>query len=187
MTYDAMLAEQKSKSKGSHLYKAETSALNEESISDVVSRAADELTAVAEGRQRISLTDTPTLKAISLQYVKACAAAGTLPTMTGLARSLGCTLRATEDFRARNPNTESGKWLQMFHDTCSECLETSAMRGAVNTIMAIFISKARYGLKEGNELVIKANDPLGAKVSPEEIASRYDYLLDTVQEFDEVP
>lgn len=143
-----------------------------------MSQAAGEMAEIAQGKEKIHLADAPALKEATLKFLDCCVKTSTLPTVSGLSRSLGHTSASVYDYMRRNADSQSGIWLAMFKDLCSDCLEKSALTNNINTIMAIFIQKSRYGLQEHNELTINTgnHDPLGSVIDPAEIAEKYSYL-----------
>ena len=64
-------------------------------------------------------------------------------------------------------------------DAFSEVLTESALRNNCNSIVAIFIQKAQYGMREQDELIKPVLDsPLGKITSSEEIREKYKDLPD---------
>ena len=175
MTPEEMLAEQERK-KGNRIYRQESHQLNQAVISELVTNAAEGLK--SGERHRLTLADTNTLREIIFSYLTACSTAGTLPSLSGLAHVCGLTNHAITDYLRRNSETPSGQILTSFKELCSETLSDAALSNCANSIVAIFLLKANYGLVDHSALDINSpiTDPLGPKSDPEEIARRYGYL-----------
>lgn len=160
--------------------RGETIAYNDGKISALVSDLADGLSNIAytNENERIRLKDSEAVKKITIIYVKACAENASLPTMSGLAKAIGCSRQSLYDHMQRYPDDETTAWLADFSDSCAECMMQAALSGSVATIPAIFIAKSRYNWRDA--LVIE-NIPPAMPDSPltaEEIQEKYDFLPD---------
>lgn len=165
--------------KGNSIYKQLAGEYKQNVLSSRLHATTNELVE-ASPMELISLSDIDELKSRTIIYLRACEDTSTFPTNSGLARSLGYSERALRDWRNKHPKTETGKWLEMFNDLCSDILTQSALDNNANSITSIFILKAKYGLRETNELVLTPNTSQlddETAYSAEEIRKRY--MLDS--------
>ena len=160
--------------KGKSVYKVESGEYQEAKLRDLISMNIKELAEVAI-KERVALDDVDEVKRRTVYYMKACEESGTFPTSLGLARSLGYSDRALRHWRSKQPNTKTAQWLEMVNDMCADILSQSALKNNANNIMAIFLNKALYELREASELVITPNtaNEEEAAYSADEIRSRY--------------
>ena len=174
MTYNAMLEDAHSVKDNSKLYKAKSLEISDARISQLVARCAIELSSSASNKP-LALSNTDEVKTRTIAYITACAEASCFPSVNGWARSMGLSRNAIYDYRNRNPEHETSKWIDLTLDAFSEVLTESALRNNCNSIVAIFIQKAQYGMHEQDEHIIKpiVENPLGAPLSTEEIRERY--------------
>lgn len=145
MTQTEMIATEKQKRATSKIYKGEAMQLTDDAISGIVSRGLAEL--VNADREKIDMADAEQVKKVSLEYIHSCAAASTLPSVAGLARAMGCA-RWTLYHWMKKRDTDTGRWLSMCQDLFSDLLSEGALRNNVNGIVAIFLQKAQYGLRD---------------------------------------
>lgn len=164
-------------SKGRSVYKVESGEYQETKLRELISMNVKELAEVAT-KERVSLEDVDEVKRRTVYYMKACEESGTFPSSLGLARSLGYSDRALRHWRNKQPNTKTAQWLELVSDMCADILSQSALKNNANNIMAIFLNKALYELRESSELVITPNTGNEDEnaYTAEEIRSRY--LLD---------
>ena len=169
--------------RGQSIYKKESGEYQEEKLRDLIGLNLNELGEVAT-KERIALEDVNEVKKRSVVYLRACQETGTFPSSLGLARSLGYSDRALRHWRSKQPNTETAQWLEIFNDMCADILSQSALKNNANNIMAIFLNKALYEMRETSELVVTPNqrDVDEVDYSVEDIKKRY--IFDT-QEDDE--
>ena len=169
--------------RGQSIYKKESGEYQEEKLRDLIGLNLNELGEIAT-KERIALEDVNEVKKRSVVYLRACQETGTFPSSLGLARSLGYSDRALRYWRSRQPNTETAQWLEIFNDMCADILSQSALKNNANNIMAIFLNKALYEMRETSELVVTPNqrDVDEVDYSVEDIKKRY--IFDT-QEDDE--
>jgi len=160
--------------KGKSVYKVESGEYQEAKLRDLISMNIQELAEVAT-RERVSLDDVDNVKRRTVCYMRACEESGTFPTSLGLARSLGYSDRALRHWRSKQPNSKTAQWLEMVNDMCADILSQSALKNNANNIMAIFLNKALYELREASELVITPNtaNEEEAAYSADEIRRRY--------------
>ena len=125
------------------LYSADRTEANRQAIQELVTASAVELAQAAAAIDTVSLADTETVKQRTMLYVRACADTGTIPTFSGLMRSMGLTTRAGEQYRRRNPDSDTGKWLELYSDYCGDVLADAALKNLTNNVFAIFVEKAR--------------------------------------------
>jgi hypothetical protein len=166
--------------RGQSLYKAQTGAYSEGKLKALIHASMDDLTKYADS-EKIYLGDAEKVKERMIIYLRCCEETGTFPSSLGLARSLGCTRRALNYWRERNPKTETARWLEMFAELCLDVLNQSALRNNSNAIVSIFLAKSMYGLQDKSEIVLSSQqyEPEAASYSESELMARYG--LDTAQ------
>ena len=147
MTESEMIEYGKEKKATSKVYKGEVMQLTDDAIKTIVSRGLAEIE-VAD-RQKIDLSDSDMVKAVSKTYIKACADTSTLPSIAGLARAMGVD-RGTLYYWMKRRDTETGRWLLMCQDLFSDLLSDGALKNTVNPIVSIFLQKAQFGLRDNN-------------------------------------
>ena len=152
--------------------RSETLAVNDNRISQLVAGAADGMQNLLDPQKRVPLADTKSIAEITIQYVRACAESASLPTMSGLAKAIGCTRAAIYYFIKEHPEHESAKWFEDFSDTAAEVMMQAALSGTVAPVPAIFIAKARYNWRDAITIEAVPAAPLGAEYSAEEIEKR---------------
>lgn len=161
-------------SRGKSVYKVESGEYQEAKLRDLISMNIRELSEVAT-KERVSLDDVDEVKRRTVYYMRACEESGTFPTSLGLARSLGYSDRALRHWRGKQPHSKTAQWLEMVNDMCADILSQSALKNNANNIMAIFLNKALYELRESSELIITPNTASEeeAAYSADEIRRRY--------------
>jgi len=152
-------------SKDTRLYKAQTLEVSDERIRQTLERVNADLEHIRVS-DLLSLNDTQRVYDSCIAYMKACEAAASMPQLTGLARSMGLTRQALWDFRKRNPEHKTTQILAIFQDAMHEVLTDNALQNNVNAVMAIFVSKAVYGLQDKNVLEIAPYDNGNADIIP---------------------
>ena len=173
-----MLEDAKSVRNNSKVYKAKSLEISDARISALVAKCAIELSQSANN-DPVALNDTDIVKSRTIAYISACAEASCFPSVNGWARSMGMSRSAIYDFRNRNPEHETSRWIDLTLDAFSEVLSESALRNNCNSIVAIFIQKAQYGMREQVELIKPViNNSLGLLQSADEIREKYKDLVD---------
>jgi len=164
-------------SKGKSVYKVESGEYQETKLRDLIAMNIKELADIAS-KERISLDNTDEVKRRTLYYMRACEESGTFPTALGLSRSFGYSDRALRYWRSRHPHSETAKWLEIVNDVCADILSQSALKNNANNIMAIFLNKALYELRESSELVITPKEAMNDEPEVDVEAIRARYLID---------
>lgn len=159
------------KRKQSKLYRAESAEFVDGRIKALISKTAAELAEVAT-TEPVSLKDTEKVKERTMLYLMACQNAACVPTIVGLATSMGLSRQAIYDCIWSQSPLYTAKWLELCKDAFSNLLTEAALRGETEKITSIFVQKAVYGLKESIEIIAKNNSPLGPPVDPEELERR---------------
>lgn len=173
---EMLIAASAERSRGSKMYsKSETLEANQQGIGRVVGAMAQTLEQANDASRQFDLSDSEKLNQASIAYVKACAAAGLLPSVSGLAGALG---------RSRTGLYEYGKvhadfqvWLENYSDLCAETAISAALNGSAQAVPAIFLAKARYQWRDSVTLEIgRPESPLGEVQDPDAIAAKYEML-----------
>lgn len=167
--------------RGQSLYRRQSQDLNDDILKSLVTVGMDQLVA-GSTTGKIALDDTITVRRKSVEYLRCCQETATFPSVLGLARCLGFTDRSLRNWRTNHADHPTGQWLQQFSDLCCDLLHQSSLKNASNGIVAIFLSKALYGLEEKNELVISAGgQDETEKPDVEELKRRY-LMMNGVQD-----
>ena len=149
---------------------------NKDTISSLVGDLADRLEQ-AEVRERISLQDTDSVKAQTMLYIRSCQISGVLPTIAGIALSLGVSPVSLSNFMRNYPDTETTKWLKTVKEHFGTLLAQAALDNAVAGIPAIFTLKANYGWRDDPEPEAQNNDGQ-EELPPDAIAAKWSDLPD---------
>jgi hypothetical protein len=169
-----MVAAEKAARGQSKLYRAQSMEISDERISESVETVLTELINAKDQGKRVSLSDTEAVKNYSLLYLQSCEMAASIPTMSGLARSMGFSRRAIYAFKQRNPKHPTSEWLELIHDGCADILAQNSLRNNCNSIVAIFLQKALYGVSESSAPApVAAGDEWEDQLSADEIIKKY--------------
>lgn len=154
--------------------RGQTLSVNQDSISEIVSRAADDAERMAS-REKVPLTDVPKIQRIAVDYLRDCADGGYLPSVMGLASRLGRTRQSLYWHSSHHPESDFTAWLQDFSDLCGETMMEAAMSGSVKEVSAIFTAKSRYGFRDNLALEIVAPDSrlVRGDETAEAVAAKY--------------
>ena len=152
--------------------RADTVAVNDARITELVETARAGLENVADPARRISLRETERVQEITLQYLSACSEASALPTVSGLAKALGCTRGAIYEWTRTHPDDATTAWLEDFSDTCGELMMQAALSGTVSPVPAICVAKARHGWRDSYVVEHIPLDPLGQTPDPDDLRRR---------------
>lgn len=181
---EEMELEAKTAKKSSVYSKSDTLEANDRKISQLVSDTADGMQRLLIPEARIPLRDTERVQQKTIEYVRVCSANAVLPTVSGLAKALGCTRQAIYDHVKRYPDDESTKWFEDFSDTCAEVMMQCALSGTVAPVPAIFIAKSRYNWRDSLAVEIAPQmQGLSPEMTQEQLQERL--LNDIVSENDD--
>ena len=170
-TFQEMVETGSEQKKQSKLYKVESAQFVDERLSALVGKTAAELATAAESKP-VSLADTDLVKERTILYLKACEASASIPSVAGLARSMGLSRQALYDCIWRRSPAGTAEWLELCRDSFSDVLAEASLRNDCNNKTAIFLQKALYGLRESIEIVAKTEEPLGATPNQLELEAR---------------
>lgn len=177
MAYSDMVEDAKAVRDNSKLYKAKSLEISDERISSIVAKCTHDLSVISAHENHITLADTQAVKDYTIAYFTACIQASCFPSVSGWARSMGISRRAIYDFRNNKPEHETSKWIDITLDAFSDILSEAALRNNCNSIIAIFIQKAQYGMREQEEHIKPImENKLGVIPSSAEIKEKYKYL-----------
>lgn len=144
--------------RGINLYKVQSDKHKADELKKLIDGSLQDVYNFATTEQ-ISLDDIDELKKRTLIYLKCCSETGTFPNNLGLAHSIGYSDRALRVWRNKYPNSPTGRWLQMFSETCANILSQSALKNNANSVVSIFLSKAFFDMRETSEIVISPAQP----------------------------
>lgn len=177
-TFTEMVEAGREQKKTSKLYKAESAEFVDDRLTTLISKTTAEL-ADAATAEPVGLRDIEEVKRRTVLYLKSCEATATFPSVSGLARSMGLTRRAIYHCIEHKSPAPAAEWLELVRDTFSDILSESALRNNCNSITAIFLQKALYGLRETVELVATQQPIYGEQKSIEQIELEYAALPDS--------
>lgn len=168
---DEMIESGRQQRQSSKLYRVQSAAFAEARIAELISKTTKELGEVAK-TEPVSLSDTATVQERTILYLRACQDAAALPSVAGLARSMGLTRRSLYHCIENRSPAATAHWLEVCRDAFSDVLSDTALRNDCNSIVAIFLQKAQFGLRETVEIVAKTENPIGEEINPEVLAER---------------
>lgn len=109
-------------------------------------------------------------------YFDYCEKEGLKPVVEGLALALGITRQALYDWETGRRRGESSSaradMVKKAKEYIAFLMSDAAISGQVNPVTWIFYAKNYFGMSDKHEIEVKANQPLGEELSPEEIAKR---------------
>lgn len=161
--------------------KGQTLQANTARVSELVSAVADDMERTRTG-EKVPLSDLERIKTVATGYLRECAAAGSLPSVRGIAARLGVTRQSLYDYRKSHENSAFSKWLEDFSDMCGEVMMQAAVEGTVQAVPAIFIAKSRFQWREAPQQIELgrinplADDGRDTDEIAAEIATRYQGL-----------
>lgn len=130
---------------------------------------------------KVRLQDTDSIKKICWRYICSCQRKGVIPTKIGFARALGHSRQSLDYWCASHSESESAQFLQVAFDAFGEILASSALAGGCNEIVAMFLMKSLYHIRENDEVPEVRSSPLGEPIDEDELEARilakyYEYL-----------
>lgn len=175
-TFGEIVEDGQAKRKQSKLYKAESAEFVNDCISALVAKTTSELAEIATA-EPVSLSDVEEVQRRTVIYLKGCEAASCMPSMAGLARSMGLARRSLYYCIDHQQPQKTAAWLELCRDSFSDMLAETALRNNCNGIVAIFLQKSIYGLRESLEIVAKQETPLGPILEDDELKKRIEANL----------
>lgn len=116
-----------------------------------------------------------------VEFFEYYAKAGGLPTVEKLALALGTTPQTLWDWEHRKTKgSERSEMIKAAKIYLSAIDADLALLGFIDKVVYIFRAKNYYGMKDAQEIVVQARDPLGDGASKEELERRL--LEDTASE-----
>ena len=111
-----------------------------------------------------------------IKYFQYCFDNDIKPGVEGMALALGVNRRTLWDWEVGNSragvNSRRSDIIKKSKQILADYLESLSQNGKINPVTAIFLLKNHFGYSDKQELEIKASQPLGDQLSPEEIAKR---------------
>ena len=145
---------------------------NKDTISSLVGNLADRLEEAERYDHKIALKDAEAVKDITLRYLRSCQISGTMPSMAGVALSLGVAPETLSRFMKNNAETDSGKWFWMIKSHFADIINQASLDGVIQPIPAIFTLKANYGWRDDPEPEVHNNDGT-EELTPDAIAAKW--------------
>lgn len=125
---------------------------------------------------KIDLNDDQQVEDRINYYFDYCEKEGLKPVVEGLALALGVTRQALHDWETGRRRGETSParadMVKKAKEYIAFLMSDAAMSGQVNPVTWIFYAKNYFGMSDKHEIEVKANQPLGEQLSPEEIAKR---------------
>ena len=177
MTADEMIEAGKQKRATSRIYKAEADEIKDEAISTSIANALNQLRR-AEGRGKISLDDTATVKTFAEAYLESCAVSSCFPSMSGFALAMGHTRNSLYNYMEKKSETETGKFLMQLHDLFAQILSENSLKNNSNGIVSIFLLKSLFGYKETQSIELVNGSRIDEEPTLDELAQRAGLLTD---------
>lgn len=132
--------------------KEQTLQANTARVQTLVGAVADDMERTRTG-EKVPLSDLERIKAVATDYMRECAAVGTLPSVRGVAARLGVSRQSLYSYNKQHENSEFSRWLEDFSDACGETMMMAALEGAVQAVPAIFVAKSRYQWREAPQQI----------------------------------
>lgn len=168
----------------SPMYRRETMELVDERISENVSQAAEELSRSAK-IVPVSLLDTQRIVDLTLDYMRNCAASSTIPSISGLTRSMGLSRSTFYDCVDRHSPKETAEFFERVHDTFAELMSNATLRNEVNVISGIFLLKSLFKFRDSpTEIVLShpSQSPYDGMTSDEAAAAIMEKYADLIDD-----
>lgn len=144
-------------------------------IGIIISSLTKEIEEVGE---KTNLSNTAQVRENSIRYLKSCQRTGSIPSKIGLARALGMSKYGITRFMKLHPEHSTTQFLEILFDAFAEALSQASLNGSVHPIVAIFLQKALYDMRENTTIVEPKNDPLGEASDSETLAQKYAELTE---------
>lgn len=160
------LEERKSK-----LYIVNGTTARKEEIADIVKGGCDNLVK-ALSRPKADRNDLEQFKQRTAEYYAQCMGAGRIPTMEGLAVSLGIGRSCLYNWINDTRYPKVAEFLDIVRDSFAGISAEAAMHGKINPVTWIFYSKNMYGYVDKAELTVAPVNPLGNTQDPSLIQTR---------------
>lgn len=157
----AELTVQKSSGGRSKIYKEISDEHRAEIISADVRRKAH---ALKEHGGRVDLSDFERVQERTQAYLSACADAGTIPNVLGLASyGFGCSRQWLNEYMRAHPDSETTEYLETLKDMFADTLINASLGRVADSTMGIFVLKNCAGFRDRFEIepVQSSPDPLG--------------------------
>lgn len=119
-----------------------------------------------------------------IDYFKYCFDNDIKPGVEGMALALGVNRRTLWDWETGNRRGSSSRRADIIKKSkqiLANYLESLSQNGKINPVTAIFLLKNHFGYSDKQEIEVKASNPLGSTLTPEEIAKQIpqDIPIDT--------
>lgn len=154
------LADKLSKEKSDkrpRIYREISDELKAETISKVITMNAN---ALKDQPKRVDLSDIDQVRKRTQDYLTACADAGVIPTVMGLAaHGYACSRQWVNEYLRNNPGSESAEYIERTKDAFADVLVTSALNRAADATMAIFTLKNTNGFADRLEVTPPNPEP----------------------------
>lgn len=161
------------------LYNEVSSELKAEIISKSVGMSAK---ALKEHTQRVDLSDLAEVQQRTQDYLAACADAGVIPTVMGLAaHGFACSRQWLNEFLRTHPESKSTEFIERVKDAFADVMVTSALNRATDSTLSIFVLKNTNGFADRLEVMPPSPEPpLGRLVDQADLEAKVE--ADIVEE-----
>ena len=118
-----------------------------------------------ERRGKVDLHDTGRVKEITADYLTRCRDDGAIPTVMGLAASLGISRRWLNMFMSENPGHATTAFLDIYKELSADAIAQAGLGRFISETLSIFILKNCNGWADRIEIEATPNtQPLGDSV-----------------------
>ena len=150
---------------------------NDAELSKIIDISLAGLQNIAQGETHVTLSDTETVKWITLRYMEMCREHSVIPSFVDLANAIGCTRQNLYAFMKSHPGHPTTEWLRHLREVFSDILAKSALNGATRDIPSLFVLKCQFGWREDAD-DMPSNDNSQEHLNAEAIIEKYSDLPD---------
>lgn len=159
-------------------YKAQSDQHKGEELEKNLANAINGLKRSQE-RGSVDLYDFPEVQRRTIEYLEACQAGKSYPSIMGLcAYGFGVSRIWLNKFLANHPETETAQFLEGVKDVFADTLTNAALFGNADTTQVIFQLKNHFGHADRIELEPVQSKQYEPEKTVEQIAAEYDALPD---------
>ena len=168
-----MTAKKEKRSPKSRLYNEVSSELKAQAL-DVSIRQQQALLKRANANNRVDLNDMDDVRKSCEDYIESCRIAGLIPSVTGLAPSMGYSRQALTAYISHN-NTPTAQYLDTVRSAMAAITEQAGLTRAASEAVSIFVLKNSAGMADKLDVnATTSNEPEKfERMTDEEIAAWY--------------
>lgn len=161
------------------IYKAESDELKGEALAADIDSKTEALRRTAS-RSRVDLNDLHQVQDRTFQYMDACRAAMSFPSVLGLAAlGYGYTAQGLNKYLREHPESPSAQFIEIVKLSFADILTNQALYRNADTTQVIFQLKNLHGYSDRIQVEpIQQEGPLGDVLTPEEIQAKYQDMIE---------